>query len=181
MLIDARKASLLVVDEQEKLLSAMPDAEHVVEKTAILLQAAKELAVPVMVSEHYPKGLGRTNPALQSNHAVTLEKTAFSCWRDDAMKRHFVDLHENGRPQIIVCGLEAHICAMQSCIDLAQAGFAVFAVSDAMASRKQVSADLAFDRMRMVGVHVVNTEMVVFELLENAKSPNFKSLSQLIK
>lgn len=181
MLLEAGKASLLIVDEQVKLLAAMSGADRVVAKTAILLQAAKELALPVTISEHYPKGLGRTVPELQSNTATTLEKTAFSCWRDDALQRHFVELHESGRPQIIVCGLEAHICAMQSCIDLAQAGFAVFAVADAMASRHPESAALAFDRMRMTGVQVVNTEMVVFELLENAKRAEFKGLYLLIK
>ncbi len=181
MLLDATKASLLVVDMQEKLVPAMHEPTGLLAKAAILMRAAQELAVPVTISEHYPKGLGRTVPSLTSNQATVLEKTAFSCWRDDGLRDHFVALHERGRPQVIVCGVEAHICALQSCIDMAQAGFAVFAVADAMASRKPESAALAFDRMRMTGVQVVNTEMVVFELVENAKRPEFKGLSALIR
>ncbi len=181
MLLEAGKASLLIVDAQERLLPAMHEPERVVAKTGIVLQAAQTLGVPVTISEHYPKGLGRTVPALQSNVATVLEKTAFSCWRDDGLKAHLVGMHDSGRPQVIVCGVEAHICAMQSCIDLAQAGFAVFAVADAMTSRKPESATLAFDRLRMTGVQVVNTEMVVFELLENAKRAEFKGLSGLIR
>jgi nicotinamidase-related amidase len=181
MLLDAGKASLLIVDAQEKLLAAMHEPERVIAKTGIVLQASQTLSVPVTVSEHYPKGLGRTVPALQSNAAMVFEKTAFSCWRDGGLKAHFVALHEGGRPQVIVCGVEAHICAMQSCIDLAQAGFAVYAVADAMTSRQPESAALAFDRLRMSNVQVVNAEMVVFELLENAKAGAFKALSQLIK
>jgi Isochorismatase family len=181
MLLDAGKASLLIVDAQEKLLAAMHEPERVIAKTGIVLQASQTLSVPVTVSEHYPKGLGRTVAALQSNAATVLEKMAFSCWRDGGLKAHFVALHEGGRPQVIVCGVEAHICAMQSCIDLAQAGFAVYAVADAMTSRQPESAALAFDRLRMSNVQVVNAEMVVFELLENAKAGAFKALSQLIK
>jgi nicotinamidase-related amidase len=181
MLLEASKASLLIVDAQEKLLAAMHEPDRLVARARIVLQAAQTLAVPVTVSEHYPKGLGRTVPALQLHTSRVFEKTAFSCWRDEGLKSHLVALHEGGRPQVIVCGVEAHICAMQSCIDLAQAGFAVFAVSDAMSSRSPESAALAFYRLRMNGVQVVNTEMVVFELVENAKAGAFKVLSGLIK
>jgi isochorismate hydrolase len=181
MLLSSSKASLLIIDMQEKLLPAMHEAERVLAKSVVVLKAAEALSLPILISEQYPKGLGRTVPELQSNHATVLDKTAFSCWRDDTMKAHLIASHESGRPQLIVVGLEAHICAMQSCIDIAQAGFAVFAVSDAMSSRKPESAALAFERMRGCGVQVVNTEMVVFELMENAKHPQFKALSGLIK
>jgi nicotinamidase-related amidase len=181
MLLDARKCSLLVIDVQDKLLPAMTEPERVVARTKLLMRAAEELAVPVTVSEQYPKGLGRTVADLQSNAATVLEKTAFSCWRDDAIKSHLIRLHESGRPQVIVTGIEAHVCALQSCVDMAQAGFAVFAVADAMSSRKAESAALAFERMLMNGVQVVNTEMVFFELLEKAGTVQFKVLSPLIR
>ncbi len=181
MLIDATKCSLLVIDVQDRLLPAMAEPDRVVARTKILLKAAEELAVPVTVSEQYPKGLGPTVSDLQSNSAVVMEKNAFSCWRDDAIKSYMIQHHENGRPQVIVAGIEAHVCALQTCVDMAQAGFAVYAVADAMSSRKTESAALAFERMRMNGVQVVNTEMVLFELLEKAGTAQFKVLSPLIR
>ncbi len=181
MLLDASKASLLLVDIQERLLPAMAAPDQVVAKSQILMTAAQTLGLPVTISEQYPKGLGHTVSSLQSNEATTFEKLTFSCWRDEAMKQHFINFHESGRPLVIVAGIEAHVCVLQTCIDLANAGFGVFAVTDAMSSRKQESATLAFERMRGVGVQVVNTEMVVFELLEKAGTAEFKALSGLIR
>jgi nicotinamidase-related amidase len=181
MLISSTHSSLLLIDIQQRLLPAMADADQVVARSKILLAAAKELALPVTVSEQYPKGLGHTVASLASNYATVMEKLSFSCWRDAAMKQHFIKLHESGRPQVIVAGIEAHVCVLQTCIDMANAGFAVFAVADAMSSRKIDAATLAFGRMQSAGVQVVNTEMVVFELLERAGTAQFKSLSALIK
>jgi nicotinamidase-related amidase len=181
MLLDAGKSSLLVIDFQDRLLPAMSEGERVVARAQIVLRAAQELSVPVAVSEQYPKGLGRTVSELAINRESVFEKITFSCWRDDAMKSHFIKLHESGRPQVIVVGIEAHVCVLQTCIDMVQAGFAVYAVADAMSSRRPESAHLAFERMRAEGVQVIDTEMVVFELLEKAGSAQFKALSALIK
>jgi nicotinamidase-related amidase len=181
MLLDATKAFLLVIDIQERLLHVMQEPERVVSKTQILMKAAATLGLPQVISEQYPKGLGRTVAALQSNGAATFEKMSFSCWRDAALKSHLIQHHEAGRPQAIVAGIEAHVCVLQTCVDLAMAGFAVFAVADAMSSRKGESASLAIERMRMSGVQVVNTEMVLFELLEKAGTAAFKGLSGLIR
>jgi nicotinamidase-related amidase len=181
MLLDARQASLLLVDIQDRLLPAMEDGARVVERSAILLKVAKELGVPVAISEQYPKGLGHTVSQLTSNDAIVFEKLTFSCWRDDSIKSHFIRLHDAGRPQVIVAGIEAHVCVLQTCIDMAQAGFAVYAVADSMSSRKRESAELAFSRMRDTGVQMVTSEMVVFELLEKAGTPQFKAISALIK
>ena len=181
MLLSAPKSSLLLIDIQDRLLSAMSNPDQVIAKSQILLQAAETLGLPVTMSEQYPKGLGHTVAALKTNTATIFEKLSFSCWRDGALKTHFINLHETGRPLVIVAGIEAHVCVMQTCIDLANAGFGVFAVADAMSSRKPESAALAFERMRDNDVQVVNTEMVVFELLERAGTPHFKSLSALIK
>jgi hypothetical protein len=181
MLLSASKSSLLLIDIQDRLLPAMANPDQVVAKSQILLQAAETLGLPITISEQYPKGLGHTVTALQTNTAKTFEKLSFSCWRDEALKAHLINLHETTRPLVIVAGIEAHVCVMQTCIDLANAGFGVFAVADAMSSRKPESATLAFDRMRDTGVLVVNTEMVVFELLERAGTAEFKALSGLIR
>jgi nicotinamidase-related amidase len=183
MLIEAKRASLLLVDMQERLLPAMDDRESIVGRSAILLRAAKELGLPVTASEQYPRGLGHTVAELRDHigNGPVFEKTAFSCWREDALKARLTGLHETGRPQVIVAGIEAHVCVLQTAIDLAQAGFAVFAVADAISSRKPSSVALAVDRMRMAEVAIINTEMAIFELLGQAGTAEFKSLSALIR
>jgi nicotinamidase-related amidase len=183
MLIDAAKSSLLIVDMQERLLPAMAASEVATRKCEILMAAAKALAVPLTVSEQYPKGLGHTVPQIgdQVGNAPVFEKNAFSCWRDEAMKKHFITHHDGGRPQVVIAGIEAHVCVLQTALDMAQAGFAVFVVADATTSRAPESAALAFARMGSAGIAVVNTEMAVFELLGKAGTPEFKRLAGLIR
>jgi nicotinamidase-related amidase len=183
MLLDASKSTLLIVDMQERLLPAMAGGDEVLRRCSILLKAAKALAVPVTVSEQYPKGLGRMVAALKDEigNAPVFEKLGFSCWRDDPLKAHMIHHHDHGRPLAVVAGIEAHVCVLQTCIDLADAGFGVFAVADAMASRSPSSVALALDRMRTAGVEVINTEMAVFELLGRAGTAEFKGLSALIR
>lgn len=183
MLLDAGKSSLLIVDVQERLLPAMCAPEQVVEKSSILLAAAKALDVPITVSEQYPKGLGHTVAALKDacGNAPVFEKLAFSCWRDDALKAHFIRHHDGGRPQVIIAGIEAHVCVLQTAVDMAQAGFAVYVVADATSSRAPSSVELALDRLRLAGVQVINTEMAVFELLGRAGTPAFKAVSALVR
>ncbi len=183
MLADAKKTTLLLVDMQERLLPAMTGGAEAQARCAILLKAAKALEVPVTLSEQYPKGLGHTVPMLkeETGNVPVFEKLSFSCWRDKALKDHMIAHHEAGRPLVILAGIEAHVCVMQTAADLAAAGFGVFAVADAMASRAPASHAMALDRMRDNGVAVVNTEMVVFELLGRAGTVEFKALSALVR
>ena len=183
MLVDARKSTLLLVDMQERLLPAMTGGSEAESRCAILLKAAKALDVPVTVSEQYPKGLGHTVPGLKEEigNAPVFEKLAFSCWKDKPIKDHMIAHHEAGRPLVILAGIESHVCVMQTAADLAAAGFGVFAVADAMASRAQSSHALAVERMRENGVSILNTEMVVFELLGRAGTAEFKALSALVR
>ena len=183
MLVDAKKATLLLVDVQERLLPAMTGGPEVEKRCQLLIRAAKALDVPITVSEQYPKGLGRTVEGLTAElgNAPVFEKITFSCWKDKAIKDHMISHHEKGRPLVILAGIESHVCVMQTAADLSAAGFGVFAVADAMASRAPSSHALALDRMRQNGVSVVNTEMVMFELLGQAGTPEFKALSALVK
>jgi nicotinamidase-related amidase len=183
MLIDAAKSSLLIVDVQERLLPAMANAEAVVKRSSILLRAAKALETPITVSEQYPKGLGHTVDALHElvGNAPVFEKLNFSCWRDISLRARLIGLHDTGRPQVIIAGIEAHVCVAQTAIDLAQSGFGVFVVADAVSSRAESSVSLALNRMAQCGVEVVNTEMAVFELLGKAGTPEFKELSALVR
>ena len=183
MLADARKSTLLLVDMQERLLPAMTGGQEALSRAAILLKAAKALDVPITVSEQYPKGLGHTVPELKAEigNAPVFEKLAFSCWREKPIKEHMIAHHEKGRPLVILAGVESHVCVMQTAADLSAAGFGVLAVAYAMASRQPASHAMALARMQENGVAIVNTEMVVFELLGRAGTAEFKALSALVR
>lgn len=181
MLIEAAKSCLLIVDMQEKLLPAIHDFERVLEKCVLLLQVAEKLDLPLIVTEQYPKGLGPTVPELESKNATVFEKLSFSGYNDDKIRKHFETLDDSGFKQVIVCGIEAHVCVLQTALELKQAGFEVFVVADACSSRAKQSATLAFSRLRHNGVQVVDTEMALFELAGKAGTPEFKALSALIK
>ena len=183
MLLSSATSSLLIIDMQERLLPVMAGGQDALEHCGILIAAAKGLGLPIAASEQYPKGLGHSVPPLKEKigNAPVFAKTEFSGWRNGALKAHLIALHEAGRAQVIVAGIEAHVCVLQTAVDLAQAGFGVFAVADAMASRAPASVTLAQERMRQAGVEVVNTEMVVFELLGKAGTNEFRELSKLVR
>jgi len=180
MLIDRTKAQLLLIDMQERLLPAMAAAERALKHAVILAKTARTLDLPISISEQYPKGLGQTVAPLKAEigNLPVDEKVEFSCWKNAALRERIT---QNKREQVIVAGIEAHVCVLQTAIDLKGAGHQVFAVTDAMSSRAEPSAQLAFDRMRQAGIAVVTTEMVVFEALGAAGTPEFKQLSGLIR
>ncbi len=183
MLLDRARSQLLVVDVQERLLPAVQNGERMVERCAILLKVAQRLAIPVLISEQYKKGLGPTVHQLNDTKgdAVIMEKAHFSCAADPAIMAHVSDITAQGRNQIVVCGAEAHVCVLQSALGLKIKGLDVFVVADAVSSRRDESVDLAMKRLRDVAVGVVNTEMVVFEWLHVSGTEEFKALSKLIK
>ncbi len=183
MLLASATSSLLIIDMQERLLPAMAGGQEALARCGILIAAAKALDLPITVSEQYPRGLGNSMRGIseRTGNAPVFAKTEFSCWRNAALKTHLIALHEGGRPQVVIAGIEAHVCVLQTAIDLALAGFGVFAVADAMASRAPASVSLAQERMRQAGVAVVNTEMAVFELLGKAGTKEFRELAGLIK
>lgn len=183
MMLDASKSQLLIIDVQERLLPAMHDPVAVEKSCALLLQAASVLNIPVTISEQYVKGLGGTSPTLKahSGAADILEKIHFSCMRDDTIASHLEKLKQAGRSQIVLGGIEAHVCVLQTALDLLQKDFEVFMVSDAVNSRKQQSQHLAETRAAQAGGIITSCEMVIFEWLEKAGTPEFKTLSKLIK
>lgn len=180
MLLDRSQSLLLVVDVQERLAPAMAEGEKVVERVDILLEAARRLDVPVIASEQYPKGLGHTLPQLrpQLEGARVLAKTAFSCAADPALA---TAVKESGRKQAVVCGMETHVCVLQTALGLKHAGLDVAVVADAVGSRHPERKALALERMRANGIEIVESEMVVFEWLGRAGTEEFKALSRLIK
>jgi nicotinamidase-related amidase len=180
MLISAARAQLLMIDMQERLLPAMHDADETERRCGLLLAAAKSLGLPVTASEQYPKGLGPTVPGLRKalGNAPVFAKLAFSALGEERLADR---LKETGRAQVIVCGIEAHVCVLQTAADLLDQGYEVFIAADAVSSRAPSSVALALDRLRTAGAAIVNTEMVVFEGLKKAGTAEFKALSAAIK
>jgi nicotinamidase-related amidase len=178
MLLDRSLSQLLVVDMQERLAPAIDGIAAVESQVRLLLQGARELAVPVLVSEQYPQGLGRTLPALlpliEGNQAF--EKMEFSCFANDKLRFAL----GTGR-RTVICGIEAHVCVLQTALEMQDAGHDVALVADALGSRQKQSRDLALDRAARAGIEVVSTEMVLFEWLRTAAAPAFKTIAKLIR
>ena len=181
MLIEASKACLLLIDVQDRLMPAMHQAERVADNCVVLLKTAATLDLPIIITEQYPKGLGPTIPELEHEGAMIFEKLSFSAMRDDAIRAHFKSMEDSGFKHVVIAGIEAHVCVLQTALDLKKAGFEVFVVADAVASRSARSVELALARLSTNGVQVLNVEMAVFELAGKAGTPEFKALSALIK
>lgn len=179
-MLTAGGSLLLIVDAQAGLSRAVAASALRIHRTRLLLEAARRLAVPVIVSEHYPEGLGHTDPRLLPllDRAAVLDKRAFSCWREPRLR---AAIESAGRRQIVVCGMEAHVCVLQTALDLAVAGFATHLAADAAGSRRDEDRSLALERLRRHGVEIVTSEMVVFEWLERGEGDAFKALIPLIK
>jgi len=174
------KCQLLVVDIQEGFIPVMDEIERVISNSVILLEAANGLNVPITISEQYPKGLGGTVSEINSSavDAKIFSKSHFNCMKDQVLAEQFAKLQRN---QVVICGIEAHVCVLQTAIGLVESGFDVFVVADCVSSRRQESVTLAFDRLQNTGVNIVSTEMVIFEWLEVAGTNEFKQISKLIK
>ena len=174
------RAGQVVVDVQERLLLAIFEKERVLQNTLRLIQGAGILQVPVFATEQYRKGLGPTVPEVAAAIPgfAPLEKVAFSvCGATGfipALKRKKVS-------QAILCGIEAHVCVSQTCLDLVDKGFRVFVAADAVSSRTPENYRVGLDRMRAAGAVIASTEMVLYELLEQAGTAEFKQVLNLVK
>lgn len=178
MLMRSETSSLMIVDVQERLAPVMSDPRRVIAGCALLMRAARMLKVPVVVSEQYPRGIGATifdlREWLPPEGAVT--KMHFSAADEPAVVQRLT-----GRPQVVVAGIEAHICVSQTALGLRAKGHEVFVVADASASRRVENEQMAWTRLGQAGIPVVSTEMVLFEWLRVAGTPEFKELVALIK
>lgn len=183
-LLDSARTQLLVVDVQARLLPAMAEAPAALAGCKRLVQAATILDLPISVSEQYPKGLGASVEELRAlwpQPTRVFEKLAFSCMADDALAERIRGLADEGRDQLVVCGIEAHVCVLQTAIAAQEAGLAVFVAADAVSSRALVSKELALARMARAGVEIVTSEMAIFEWQRIAGAGHFKALSALVK
>ena len=179
-ILEKDKAVLVVIDIQERLVTAMKKKDKVYENTLHLIEAAKLLNIPIVVTEQYPKGLGPTVDEIKEGlpQYEPLEKVAFDCCRGDGFLEKIASLKKS---HIILAGMETHVCVLQTCLSLLKEGYFPHLVSDAVCSRKKDDYFTAKELMRDAGAVISCTETVLFQLLEKAGSPEFKVISKRIK
>lgn len=177
MLIKVEQALLLLVDVQEKLTPLVQEAEGLVEHCQRVLEIADLLSIPIVVFEQYPAGLGETVPPLQffKKNYPCVSKTTFSCV---AEAEGLARIQKSKCKQVILVGIEAHVCVLQTAVGLREMGYDVFVVIDAVASRRLEEKQLALQRMQSIGVTLISQEMFIFECLRDAKHEKFKEISK---
>jgi nicotinamidase-related amidase len=176
----AGDSALVVIDCQERLWKVITDAEALERQLAILVRGARILQVPVIVTEQYPKGLGPTVQGLKdaAGDAPVLEKMTFSCAGDDGFQSRLRGLE---RATIVVCGVEAHICVMQTALDLLADGYAVQVVADGVGTRAPANRDIALGRLEQAGAVITCVESLLFEWMERCDVAAFKQIQGLLK
>jgi nicotinamidase-related amidase len=199
MLLESDSSQLVLIDLQAKLQAVMHDGSAVLANAVRLAKAAEMLRVPTTVTEQYPAGLGETHADLAFAAKEPLRKMSFSAVEEGLVEvlqeigtpkaspnarsipKHLQKPPQNQRTQIIIAGVEAHVCVLQTVLGLLDEELDVFVVTDACSSRTERNRDAAYDRMAAEGANLVTTEMVLFEWLGSAEHPQFKAVQALIK
>ena len=180
-ILNQNESALFIIDIQEKLLNAVFNKETVEKKSEILAKVSRILNIPTIVTEQYPKGLGETVSSIKNNlntSTTYFEKTSFNALElSDVVD----ELKKNDKKQILVCGIETHICVYQTVVALVNAGFEVTVIADACGSRSEYEYKKALEIIGKDNVNIKTTEMVLFELIKGSKHPCFKEIQALIK
>ena len=179
-MLDIHNCCLVVVDVQGKLAQLMVDKEPLFKNIRILIQAAKILEVPILWCQQVPEALGPTIPEiaeLLTGHEP-IDKASFSCCGEE---KFGAELNALGRKQVLLCGIETHVCIYQTAMDLMDSGLDVTVIADAVSSRTEQNRRIALTRLAAEGAHIGSTEMALFELLKTAKHPQFRQIARLVK
>ena len=182
--LDRDDTIAVFVDLQERFAPTIADMEEVLAGASVLARATRRLALPFLVTEQYPKGLGPTLPPVADyllgggpGQRRPIEKTAFSCCGEPA----FLDaLESSGRRSVVLCGIETHVCVLQTALDLLARDFGVWIVADAVGSRAPANRDLALRQLDAAGAVVTSVETALFQLLGDAKAPDFRDVQALV-
>ena len=180
-ILDIENSLVLIIDVQEKLLNASFNKELIKKKSEIIAKTTSILNIPVIVTEQYPKGLGETTLEIKNNlseKALFFEKTSFSALDDENI---FENIKSTNKKQIVVFGIETHICVNQTVSALIHAGYDVHVVKDACGSRAESEFFAGIERMKNNGASILTTEILLFEWLKTSKHPSFKEIQNLIK
>lgn len=173
-------AQLVVVDVQGKLARLMHDSDAMIRAQQVMIKGCRILDVPVVWAEQLPEKLGATVDELQEvlDELSPCAKSSFGCMGDETLRKR---IQENGRGQILLCGIETHVCVWQTAASLLADGYRVHLIADATSSRNVFNRDIAIRRMARAGVHLSNVEMALFELMQNAEHPKFREITKLLK
>ncbi|HOX25611.1 MAG TPA: hydrolase [Candidatus Krumholzibacteria bacterium] len=178
--LEKHRLALVVIDIQERFRNLLYDQARLIRNTSRLVRAFRELDLPILVTEHYSKGLGATMSEIRGllGGLQPLEKITFSCDGDPGFRRAFDGLN---RDQVVLCGIESHICVYQTARDLMDRGRQVAIAADAVTSRNAADREIALGHLRRIGVQVMNVEMILFEILREAKTADFQRIAPLLK
>lgn len=178
--LNPEQALLLIIDVQTKLVSVMSGVKQLIGRLIPLIKGIQLLNIPMIYTEQYPKGLGPTIPEILDllPNGERFEKQSFSCCLSSDFNKA---LQRHQRHQILVAGIEAHVCVFQTCQDLLRAGYDVYLIADAIASRRESDQQLAIRVLETSGIHLRSTEMALFELLRTSRHEKFKEISTIIK
>lgn len=179
-MLEIQKSCLIVVDVQGKLAQLMYEKEHLFHSIQILIKAAHILRIPVLWCQQCPQSLGPTVPQIAEllGESEPINKASFSCCSEQQFTRKLKGL---ARSQLLLCGIEAHVCIYQTAVDLLGQGYDVTVLEDATSSRTPENKQVAIRRMPAEGAHISSVEMALFELLRTAEHPQFKQIARLIK
>jgi nicotinamidase-related amidase len=180
--LEAERCALIVVDIQEKLLPPIFENTRLLKNSQLLIRLAGILKIPALVTTQYAKGLGNTTPEIASllPDAQPIDKQMFSCFGSDQFCSLLKRLPGN-RNTVLLCGMESHICVMQTALGALREGYIVHVASDAVSSRTEWNWKIGLDRMRAAGAVISSTEMILYELLRSSGSPAFKELLPYLK
>lgn len=180
--LDASRVLLLVIDMQEKLMPMIVDQHRVIASACKMIRGIKVLNLPAIVTEQYPRGIGVTvqpvRDVLAGHAAKAMEKPTFSAWADRKIRESIIALD---RPQIVIVGVETHVCVQQTALDLASRDYDVYVCADAVGSRGRIDYDCALRRMRQNRVVVTTVEGALLELCQSSAAPHFKAFLDVIK
>ncbi len=180
--LEADRTALVVIDVQEKLLPPIFQKEQLVRNSALLIRLAGSLKMPVVMSTQYAKGLGHTVPEIKSllPDVTAIDKQMFSCFGSDVFCATLKRLPGN-RNTVLLCGMESHICVMQTALGALRDGYVVHVASDAVSSRTEWNWKVGLERMRAAGAVISSTEMAIYELLRSSATPEFKEILQFLR
>lgn len=177
---DRGSVALVVVDVQEKFAPAIFEWERIIENTVKVIRGFRTLNLPIIATEQYPKGLGRTVPEVAAalGDCKPIEKTSFDCFGE----KKFVDaLKATGAKDVILCGIESHVCVLQTALSAQKAGYRVHLLADAVSSRKKLDYKTALKRMIRADILPSTVEMILFSLIKNKEDPAFKEIRGILK
>ena len=179
-MIKATECMALIIDFQERLMPAMKNCEQLAKRTEILIKGLKALDIPMIITQQYTKGLGMSEDFVFAAVATDeyIDKTEFSAMANEQVSSAVQQLDKK---TVIVCGIEAHICVLQTCLDLKEQGFIPYLVLDCTDSRRQSDLEMTILRAQQEGITVTSSESILFELLQKAGGDAFKTISKLIK